>query len=117
MIEGKDILYDLSLLKDMSGGETEFEQEMISYFVQNAPISIGNMKNSYDKNDWVELRHVAHKFLSNVNMMGLEIVTREVDLIEDYAMNEENIEQIPALISHVQKYCDLAIDQLKKEIK
>lgn len=116
MIDEKDNLYDLTLLHDMSGGEKEFETEMIEFFVSNAPIAIEKMKKHYEEQNWIELRHVAHKFLSNVNMMGLDIISKEVDIVEDYALNVENTEEIPGLLKHIERYGMLAIEQLKKLI-
>lgn len=109
-------LYDLSFLEDMSGGDAEFENEIITYFIQNAPGSIKSIKKLYADQNWEELRHVAHKFLSNANMMGLSIISREIETIEDIVTGDLNKEDILPLLAHIEKYCTIAISQLNEHL-
>jgi len=49
--------------------------------------------------------------------MGIHIIKDDVEKMEDYANHKINLEKIPVLGSRVEKYCFLAIEQLKEELK
>ncbi len=64
-------LLNLDYLKEVSGGNTEFEKTMIKQFLKQAPGELESMKEAFNKNNYPELTHFAHNFKTTVSFMGL----------------------------------------------
>ncbi|HSV76025.1 MAG TPA: response regulator [Bacteroidales bacterium] len=109
--------FDLTYLDETSEGDKEFSSTMISFFVENTPAVLENLKNKVKLEDWEAVRQIAHKLKPQVIYMGIHIIKDDVEKMEDYANHKINLEEIPVLGSRVEKYCFLAIEQLKEELK
>jgi|GEM_PF-765093 CheY-like chemotaxis protein len=109
--------FDLTYLEETSEGDKEFSSTMISFFVENTPAVLENLKNKVKLEDWEAVRQIAHKLKPQVIYMGIHIIKDDVEKMEDYANHKINLEKIPVLGSRVEKYCFLAIEQLKEELK
>ncbi len=108
-------LYNLHMLEDMSGMDVDFIREMVVLFCTNTPVVLDKLHTLNEEQNWDELRHVAHKFLSNVNMIGISSIILEVDLLESNALNRTNLDENIALIERIGEVCIKVIEQLKEE--
>ncbi|HSV87930.1 MAG TPA: response regulator [Bacteroidales bacterium] len=109
--------FDLTYLEETSEGDKEFSSTMISFFVENTPTVLDNLKSSIQTKDWEAVRQIAHKLKPQVIYMGIHIIKDEVEKIEHLANIKTNLNEIPDLASKTEKYCFLAIEQLKEELK
>jgi len=109
--------FDLKYLEETSEGDKEFASTMISFFVENTPSVLENLKNRLQAEDWEAVRQIAHKLKPQVIYMGIHIIKDDVEKMEHYANLRTNLSEIPDLALKTEKYCFLAIEQLKDELK
>jgi hypothetical protein len=109
-------LYDFEYLDELSDDDNEFKATMISYFIENAPIIIAEIKAHHNNKEWRELREIAHKFKPQIGFMGINIIEGDVEIIEQSSAKKTNLEEIGSLIDKVEGICKIAIEQLKEEL-
>lgn len=108
---------DLTYLKQLSNGSNEFINEMITVFMEQTPIEIGNLEKYLEAKDWKSLRAIAHKMKPSFSFMGMKELDSLIKLIEEYAANETNLDQLPEMISRIKNSCNEAIKELEIEQK
>jgi signal transduction histidine kinase/DNA-binding response OmpR family regulator len=84
-------LLDLDYLKDVSGGNAEFEISMIEQFLQQVPVELEAMKEAFDKTNYPELIHIAHNLKTSVSFMGL---AKKLDHYLDYIESNAGIQNL-----------------------
>ncbi len=113
----KESLIDLDYLEQLSEGDDDFTISMLSYFLDNTPGVINDMKEFYKDKDWKSLRNVAHKFKPQLTFMGIKSVFNEVETIEQNSANETRTDDIPELINIVEGVCVDAMEEIKAELE
>jgi HPt (histidine-containing phosphotransfer) domain-containing protein len=112
----QESLIDLDYLEQLSEGDDEFSINMLSYFLDNTPTVISEMKNFYNAQDWTSLRHVAHKFKPQLTFMGIKTIFNDVEIIEQSAAHVKETDKIPQHLEKVATVCNQAIEELKTEL-
>jgi CheY-like chemotaxis protein len=115
--EENEKVYDLSVLDEFSSGDNTFKQEMLGYFVNNAPQMLQNMQDAINLEDWKALHGLAHKFGSELGFLGLTEIAQLGDEIEEQALLAKDKSLIKNLFSNFEKKLTFAIQQLKKDFK
>ncbi len=110
-------LIDLEYLNQLSEGDDDFSISMLSYFLDNTPSVISEMKQFYEEKDWKNLRNVAHKFKPQLTFMGIKSIFNEVETIEQNAASVANLTDIPSLIDKSEKVCLQAMTEIKHELE
>ena len=108
---------DLTYLKELSNGSKEFINEMISVFMEQTPVEIENLEKYLEAKDWKSLRAIAHKMKPSFSFMGIKELDVLIKLIEEYAANETNLDQLPEMISKIKNSSNEAIKELEIERK
>jgi CheY-like chemotaxis protein len=88
---------NLDYLKDVSGGNTTFEINMIEQFLQQVPAELESMKEAFDKLHYEELSHIAHNLKTSVSFMGLS------KTLDHYLNYIESNAVIPNLHDHIEE--------------
>lgn len=104
----------LEYLNEFSEGEIDFVIEMIDVFLENAPVFLSKIDESYKTNDWETLRYSAHKYSPQLAFFGLKTIIKEVDEIEEYAVKQIFSSDIQSKIDRIKKYSYMAIEKLKQ---
>lgn len=104
---------DLSYLKEISNGSKEFIIEMISVFIREIPIEIDKLEKHLAAKDWKSLKSVAHKMKSTFSIMGIKELESDIKLMNDYAAQESNLDQLPAMIANTKKICIETVKELE----
>jgi|DewCreStandDraft_4_1066084.scaffolds.fasta_scaffold27619_2 CheY-like chemotaxis protein/HPt (histidine-containing phosphotransfer) domain-containing protein len=104
----------LEYLNEFSEGEIDFVIEMIDVFLENAPVFLSKIDESYKTNDWETLRYSAHKYSPQLAFFGLKTIIKEVDEIEEYAVKQIFSSNIQSKIDRIKKYSYMAIEKLKQ---
>lgn len=110
-------LIDLEYLNQLSEGDDDFSISMLSYFIDNTPTVLREMKQFYDEKDWKNLRNVAHKFKPQLTFMGIKSIFNEVETIEQNAASVVNLTDIPPLIDKCEKVCMEAMNEIRMELE
>ena len=108
-------LYNLNYLKELSSGDEEFEDSMITYFITNSPSILENVDQLVKAEDWKEIREVIHRFIPNLNMMGAEDFIDTANAIEISTDQGTNLEKVPEMWIQLKEWSIQLIDQLKKD--
>ncbi len=112
-----DKLIDLSYLKQLASGNNKFINEMITVFIEQTPLEIGNLEKHLNAQDWKSLRATAHKMKSSYSFMGIKELEGIGKSLEEYAANEINLDVIPEMISKIKTVCTKAMQELEIEKK
>ncbi len=110
-------LIDLDYLEQLSEGDDDFTISMLSYFLENTPGVINDLKQFHKDKDWKSLRNVAHKFKPQLTFMGIKSVFNEVETIEQNAANVVKTDDIPVLIKTVEEVCNKAMEEIRTELE
>ena len=113
-------LLNLDYLREVSGGNTGFEISMIEQFLQQAPAELEDMKDAFDKNNYIELAHIVHNFKTSIAFMGLtNNLNYYLDYIESNAgipsVNDNLWEKIKIVNNICQRVFQEAKDYLERD--
>ena len=115
--QNSESLIDLEYLEQLSEGDNDFTISMLSYFIDNTPGVIAEMKQYYKEKDFKALRNVAHKFKPQLTFMGVKSIFQDVENMEQYANTGTNTEAIPQLIQRTEEVCMKALVEIKAELE
>ncbi len=114
---GNNLLYNFEYLDELSDDDIDFKINMISFFIENAPLSLEEIKLQHLNKNWKALREITHKYKPQIGFMGISSIAEDVENLEQYASKETNIDEMPGLIENIEKVSYNAIDQLKDELE
>jgi HPt (histidine-containing phosphotransfer) domain-containing protein len=109
--------YDLTYLEELSAGDPLFIRDIITQFVAEAPIVIKKIQIAAFQENWTELAYLIHKFGPNLAFVGLNDISEEVNMLEQYSKNHTDLAAIPGLIEVLVNRSELAINSLKKDFE
>lgn len=85
-MENRELLQiNLSYLRELSGGNGDFEREMLTLFISEVSMDVQAMENALAGNDFQEIAYIAHKLKSSVQLVGfggLFDLLSEIELIK-----------------------------------
>ncbi|MBS1947287.1 MAG: Hpt domain-containing protein [Bacteroidetes bacterium] len=109
-------LYDLSMVRSVSGGNQDFIKKMIGLFIETVPQNISELEKSSGSENWEQVGKIAHKLKSTIDSMGIKSIHQDIRSIENSAKQKINLEAIPALVGNVKSVIDKTIQQLQDEL-
>ena len=74
------------------------------------------MDESFKKQNWEELRLIAHRIKPSFSYVGLPEIQIMLSEIESYSQTKTDLEKIPSMISQVQQTSKSAFNDLKNEL-
>ena len=108
-------LYDLSMVRAVSGGDEGFIKKMIQLFVETVPPSLNDLKEAEGQQQWERVGKAAHKLKSTIDSMGITSLKDDIRAVEANGKHQQNIEAIHALIQKVDTIVNACIVQLKAD--
>jgi HPt (histidine-containing phosphotransfer) domain-containing protein len=105
-------LYSLELLREFARGEEEFVDKMLQVFKEEIPKSIQLLREHYSRCEYKKVSDVAHKMRTSIDMLEMKTIQNDVRLIENFAKEQKNLDQLPDLINKVSATCELVITLL-----
>ncbi|MFL5731308.1 MAG: Hpt domain-containing protein [Cytophagaceae bacterium] len=108
---------ELTYLKEASANNNAFLKNMIQIFLDQTPVLISELIKKSQAEDWTEFRKIMHKVKPTFTMMGirrLEEIVHKIDAAVKQGIERENL---PSLITDMEKICQLAYAELKDELK
>ncbi len=108
-------LYNFDYLKELSGGDKEFEDTMISYFISNTPNLVQTIDDLVANEDWKQIREDIHRFIPNLNVVGASLLLDDANNIEKYTETGQNLEKVPVLWTTLREQCLLVVEQLEND--
>lgn len=90
----KEIIIDLSYLKEVATGDTEFIIEMIDVFLLQTPGYIEQLTAAIDQKDWTKMADLSHKIKPTFTFMGVMSAKDSLQMIETKSRNQEDYDEI-----------------------
>ena len=106
-------IVDISFLNEQLDGDHEQMAMMISLFLKQSPKKIAELKEGVQKNDFIEIKAVAHFLKSSFAIMGISSKNLLSEVEKLSATNSE-LEKIKALCTVVFKNHQESILEYKK---
>jgi HPt (histidine-containing phosphotransfer) domain-containing protein len=89
-VQNGDLL-NLDYLREVSGGDSSFEKNMMEQFLEQVPGELEAMQEAFSKANYPELKHIAHNLKTSVSFMGL---TKTLDNYLDYIESNAGIQSV-----------------------
>ena len=113
-MEGK--LYNLTLLEKTAMGNKDFMNKMIQMFIMQTPPLVDEIKSHLSNKEWGDIKSKAHKIKPSIDLMGIESLKTDIRSIEEYSLNQTNLDLLPSLIEKLDNTLSSVYLQLKQEI-
>ncbi|MEN8229588.1 MAG: Hpt domain-containing protein [Bacteroidota bacterium] len=107
------MISDLNYLKTMSGGDSNFIQEMIELFREQIEEYKQQMPELLRKKDYDSLSKMAHKAKSSVAVMGMNQVADQLKDLEILAGKVKEVERYESIVTYFLDQSQLAIEELE----
>ena len=108
-------LYDLTMVRSVSGGDEAFIKKMVQLFIETVPPGVADLQAALAAQEWQRLGKVAHKLKSTVDSMGIESLREDIRFIESSGKHEKDTEQLLPLVEKVTAVIDDCIKQLRHD--
>ena len=106
---------DLSYMELMSDGDVEMKRLMLELLFEEPLEEIKKMHVLCTNKNWTELKSVSHKMKSTLAFVGNDELTNTNKEIEKIAMENSDVNKLPALITFLQETYEKALIELKRE--
>jgi CheY-like chemotaxis protein/HPt (histidine-containing phosphotransfer) domain-containing protein len=112
----ENTLYDLTMIRSVSGGDQAFIKKMILLFIETVPQNVQELVGAMNQKNWEQVSKMAHKLKSTIDSMGIRSLHDQIRTVELNAKNREQLEKLPAMIDQVESVVAVCIQQLRKEV-
>lgn len=109
-------LYDLSKLRATSRGNEAFVQRMIKLFLEQIPDSLKQLNDAYKNGDLDKVRGISHQMKPTIDALSIHQLKAEVRLIEKYAEESSNLEELDMLIEKMNQVMQLVLAEIRTEL-
>jgi len=109
-------IYDLSYLNEVSGGDPDFEIELITTFIKQAPAFLERLNLLLVDKKYPEMTPVAHKFKSSLTVFGMYTIYEKILKVETDTRALLNLDGLPQLLDEIKAMVSEAIEGLYVEL-
>jgi CheY-like chemotaxis protein len=109
-------LYDLGMIRSVSGGDLAFIKKMILLFIETVPQNVQELVDGTGQKNWEQVSRMAHKLKSTIDSMGIRSLHDQIRAVEMNAKNGEHLERMPDMVRQVESVVSVCIQQLSKEL-
>lgn len=90
--------------------------EMIALYLEQTPILITLMKQSFHDKDWMPLYSAVHKMIPSFSIMGIHTDFEKIaKRVQEYANTQKETEGMPDLVYQLENVCSKACEELEVE--
>lgn len=108
-------LYDLTLIRSLSGGDEEFVLKMVRMFLDTMPSSLQTLGDAIGNQDWKTAGNTAHKMKSSIDAMGMAGIKEDIRAIENNSRQMTGLESIPSKFEKISRAMNEVMERLKKD--
>jgi len=109
-------LITYSYLNDISGGDMDFQRDIVITFLEEMVGEMDRMRQALAKEDWETLGNVAHKMKAPIGMICVEVMRGLVLKIENNSKDQVDLTFMPADVQQFLDYLELAMQQLRADL-
>lgn len=108
-------LFKLDNLYSISRGNDAFVKKMTQLFVEQAPISVQEIKEAYEVNDFAKIKAVSHRMKPSIDNLDIVSLTGDIRQIETLALQGKRSEEMDILIHKLDEVIDKVVAVLKED--
>ena len=109
---------DLNYLKGRTKSNSALMLEIIALYLDQTPLLINEIKRALQAKDWDSLKSAAHRMIPSFAIMGMnKDYEGMANNLQEYARNQQNLDEIPELVLRLEKVCIMACKELEIEAK
>jgi hypothetical protein len=108
-----DKLYDLTMIRSVSGGDEAFIKKMILLFIETVPQNVKELVDATTTKNWEQVAKMAHKLKSTIDSMGIRSLHSQIRSVEQKAKSGDHPEQMPEMVKEVESVVSVCIAQLR----
>lgn len=105
---------DISELRNLSGGDEAFLQEMIVLFIKSSQNGMDAIENALKHEDWNTIHETCHKMAVPYKHLNATALYEKIKVMENLAHKKLNMNSIRSLFTEVKKETEEIINYLKK---
>ncbi len=90
----RNIIIDLTYLREVTDNSSDFMIEMIDIFQAQTPGYIEQLNSAILEKNWIRIAEMSHKIKPTLTFVGVESAREVMASIENRARNEEDFEGI-----------------------
>lgn len=109
--------YNLDKLNELSQGDKEFNQAIISTFLEETPADFKGLESAIASEDFGAIYQFAHKIKPNADLLGIDNLKEQMLTIESHARGDMNIKSIKSLTADANVELQNAYKELYNYIK
>lgn len=109
----EEIIYNLSILRNLSRGNIDFVQKMIRIFIEQTSKILEDIEVAIHEENYNEVSRLIHKIKPSVESLGISRILPEMINFESTVKIETNKEKIKSSFYTIKSTLTLAITQLK----
>jgi len=109
-------LFDLTMIRSVSGGDTAFIKKMILLFIETVPQNVQELVLAMNQENWEQVSKMAHKLKSTIDSMGIRTLHDQIRTVEMNAKNREQLDHLPIIVRQVESVVSVCIQQLRREV-
>ncbi|CAN5813255.1 hypothetical protein BH10BAC3_BH10BAC3_22010 [soil metagenome] len=105
-------IIDLAYLHELSGGNADFEKQILEQFIVQAPEELAELENAYDNNDWKQLSAKAHNLKTTISFLGLQpLLSAHLEALENYTEANNSEQALTSSLDEVMFVCNNALEE------
>jgi signal transduction histidine kinase/DNA-binding response OmpR family regulator len=109
-----DQVTDMNFLKQFTGGNPDKQKKYVGMFLDNGPKLLDKMKAALQEQDYESLKVAAHSMKPQLSYMGVKEEVSNIFLIEQSAGQTAHRENLPQLITQLERLAYKAFDELRQ---
>ncbi|MCX6318088.1 MAG: ATP-binding protein [Bacteroidetes bacterium] len=110
--EGQYAYINLQYMKEISGGNREYEKTVTEQFIESIPEDLLAIEKAWQDNNIRDVKQLAHNLKTTVSVMGLnEILQPSLDAIEYEELTRESF---TAYFQQVKSICNASLEEAKQ---
>ncbi len=106
-------LVSFDYLEEISGGDKDFQHEIVKTFLQEIDPDLAMLKQHTDDGNWIEMGKMAHKIKAPIGMLCGEVMKEKVLFLEKNAKAISSVNQLPSAVNEFLLLMQQVIAELK----
>ncbi len=106
-------LYDLTILEEITDGDTEFIISLAGIYLDTIPLNTQQMVQAAEAKDWLTVSKIAHKIKPTIDSMNIMSISSDIRTLETDAKNKVNTGILGKIAVKVDTVINIVAQQLK----
>lgn len=109
------ILYDLAVLKNQTGNDPDFLNQMVILFIKQTVENLEKIDAAIRQKNWSEIHFIVHKMKSAINLFGIKSLQQIIVATEELTRNKSDEKKIVGNLQLIDQVLHQCMEQLKME--